>query len=125
LLSRAELLRKETIMEAINLIFKCFADKNRVRILKLLEKQKMCVCELAFILGITQPSVSRHLKKMKKAGLIESEQEGFWTNYYLSEKDKCAMAVMRNLKTWLNDDAVIKADLQKAKKANRQKLCHK
>jgi ArsR family transcriptional regulator, arsenate/arsenite/antimonite-responsive transcriptional repressor len=113
------------IMEAINLIFKCFADNNRVRILKLLEKQKMCVCELAFILGITQPSVSRHLKKMKKAGLIESEQEGFWTNYYISEKDKCAMAVMRNLKTWLNDDAVIKADLKKAKKANRQKLCIK
>jgi ArsR family transcriptional regulator, arsenate/arsenite/antimonite-responsive transcriptional repressor len=107
------------------LIFKCFADKNRVRILKLLQKRKMCVCELAFILGVTQPSISRHLKKMKKAGLIESEQEGFWTNYSLSEKDKCAVAFMRSIKVWLNDDAVIKADLQKAKKANRQKLCCK
>ena len=112
-------------METINLIFKCFADKNRVRILKLLQKKKMCVCELAFVLGVTQPSISRHLKKMKKAGLIESEQEGFWTNYYLSKGDKCAAAFMRNIKTWLNDDAVIKADLQKAQKASRQKLCHK
>jgi ArsR family transcriptional regulator, arsenate/arsenite/antimonite-responsive transcriptional repressor len=112
-------------MEKTNLIFKCFADKNRVRILKLLEKKKMCVCELAFVLDITQPSISRHLKKMRKAGLIESEQEGFWTNYYLSDKDKCAAVIMKNIKIWLNDDAVIKADLQKAKKANRQKLCYK
>ena len=112
-------------MENLDLIFKCFADRNRLRILKLLEKQKMCVCELVFILGLTQPSISRHIRKMKKAGLIESEQDGFWTNYYLAAKNIYATILLKNLNNWLNDNAIIKADLQKAKKADRQKLCCK
>ncbi|OFZ71231.1 MAG: hypothetical protein A2451_14015, partial [Bdellovibrionales bacterium RIFOXYC2_FULL_39_8] len=48
--------------------------------------KKLCVCELAELLDITQPSVSKHLKKLKEAGLISSEQDGFWTNYYLSKE---------------------------------------
>jgi ArsR family transcriptional regulator len=49
---------------------KASADKNRIRILKLLENKKMCVCELSHVLGIAQPSVSRHLKKLKSANLL-------------------------------------------------------
>ena len=63
--------------------FKTFADKNRLRILNLLQQRKMCVCELAFVLQVTQPSISRHLKRMKESGLIGDEQDGFWTNYFL------------------------------------------
>ena len=57
-------------MEILDKTLKAFADSNRLRILKLLEKKKMCVCELAFVLGITQPSVSKHLKKLTSTGLI-------------------------------------------------------
>ena len=57
-------------------VLKAVADRNRLRILKLLESKHMCVCELAFVLGIKQPSVSRHLKKLKEAGLIDNEQDG-------------------------------------------------
>ncbi|MGA1863807.1 MAG: ArsR/SmtB family transcription factor [bacterium] len=112
-------------METLDRTLKALADKNRLRILKLLEKKKMCVCELAYILGITQPSVSKHLKKLTSAGLIEKEQDGFWTNYYLKEDNKYSKALLRNLKLWLNEDKTIKEDLKKAQKANRAELFSK
>ena len=113
-------------METLDKTLKAFADINRLRILKLLEKnKKMCVCELAFVLGITQPSVSKHLKKLLGAGLIESEQDGFWTNYFIKPDNQYGRILLNNLRQWLNDDNVIKKDLEKAKKSDRAELCSK
>jgi len=111
-------------MDRLDKIFKALADKNRIRILKLLEKKKMCVCEIASVLGATQPNVSKHLKKLKSAGLICDEQKGFWTNYFLCiPKDAYARALLKNLSSWLNNDTRIKRDLKKAKTASRTRLC--
>lgn len=110
-------------MRDIEYILKACADKNRIRILKLLERQKMCVCELAFVLGITQPSVSRHLKKLKKAGLIEIEQDSFWTNYFIKPRNPYAKTILSLMQKWLNEDDIVRRDLIKVKKADRTKLC--
>ena len=64
-------------------VLKAVADKNRMRILKMLEKKKMCVCELAAVLEIRQPSVSKHLSLLKNAGLIQDERNGQWIDYSL------------------------------------------
>ena len=64
-------------MEEFENILKAMADEKRIRIIKLLEKRPLCVCEIAFVLGITQPAISKHLKKMKDAGIIGCEQDGF------------------------------------------------
>lgn len=104
-------------------LFKIFSDKNRLRIFKLLERNKMCVCELAHVIGVTQPSISRHLKKMKDAGLIDSEQDGFWTNYYLRKGNPSQESVLRCVKSLLNDDEMIKRDLETIKATERSKLC--
>jgi ArsR family transcriptional regulator len=113
-------------MKQLTKVLKVLADKNRLRILKLLGKKKFCVCELAAILGITQPSTSRHLKKLKATGLIDDEQEGFWTNYYINESC-CSYAkpLMKHVQSWLNADPAIKADLERSKKVSRSKLCCK
>lgn len=113
-------------MKRLEKVFKVLADKNRIRIIKLLEKKKMCVCELAHVLGITQPSVSRHLKKLKSAGFIGDEQDGFWTNYFLAQStDLFVTMLMAHLHNWLNDDPLVKGDIEKAHKAERSKLCCK
>jgi len=112
-------------MKELDIIFKALADINRVRILKLLQKQKMCVCELAFVLGVTQPCVSKHLKKLISSGLVASEQDGYWTNYYLATGNQYARSLLGNLRYWLNGDSVIKEDRRKAGKADRKKLCCK
>lgn len=112
-------------MKDLEKVFKAAADRNRLRILKLLENQHMCVCELAFVLGIKQPSVSRHLKKLKDAGLIDNEQDGKWTNYTINRNgDPFAGEVLSQLRKWLNDDETVRGDREKADRADRTKLCN-
>ena len=110
-------------MKGLESLLKALADKNRLRILKLLETRKMCVCELAFVIGITQPSVSRHLKKLCCAGIIGSEQDRFWTNYYLRKDNPALRALLRCLSSHLSGEGIIKKDRRKLKKVNRSCLC--
>ena len=86
---------------------------------------KMCVCELAYVLDISQPSVSKHIKKMMNAGLIEREQDGFWTNYFIKPDNLYAKKLLQVLGGWLNNDDMVNVDFKKAQKANREKLCCK
>ncbi len=109
-------------MKELNTVFKVLGDITRVRILKMLTRRKMCVCEIAFVLGISQPAVSKQLKKMVKAGLLDCEQEGFWTNYFINPKNRYAKKLLEILAQWLNDEAVVKKDLKMAEKADRKKL---
>ncbi len=102
---------------------KASADINRVRILNMLRTRKMCVCEIAFVLGISQPSVSRHLRKLSSAGFIQSEHEGLWTNYYLCPKNAYAENFLKNLVTWMCSDETISGDKKKIDEANRTNLC--
>jgi ArsR family transcriptional regulator len=50
-------------------VMKALSDPNRVKLLKLLQKREMCVCEIQAALGISQPTVSKHLKILEGAGL--------------------------------------------------------
>ena len=61
-------------------IFKALGDLNRFRIVKMLQKRPLCVCEIREVLGISQPAVSRSLNILKNAGLVEDEKDGVWTN---------------------------------------------
>ena len=112
-------------MDDLAQIFKIFSDKNRLRIIALLSNRKMCVCELAFVLDVTQPSVSRHLKKMKEAGIILDEQDGLWTNYFLNCNDSKAKTILKHVETWLKEDDTVASDLKKLDKADRTKICCK
>jgi len=114
-------------MHILENILKAVSDKNRLRILMLLSIRKMCVCELAYILGITQPSVSKHIKKLSLAGLIGSEQYCFWTNYYLKKDSIYARILLPCFKKWLKKEKVIKEDLKRLKKTDRKRLkvCYK
>ena len=113
------------MLDTTERLFKTFADKNRLRILNLLQQRKMCVCELAFVLQVTQPSISRHLKRMKESGLIGDEQDGFWTNYFLMKNSKAGDNVLQSIKLFLKDDKIIKGDMERLKKVDRTKLCCK
>ena len=113
-------------MEKLEKILKVLSDKNRMRIIKLLEHKKLCVCELAFVLGITQPSVSRHLRKLKESGLLAEEQDSFWTNYSLRVTgNRYFIKLLHNISAWLKEDGQIREDLKKLRKADRTKLCCK
>jgi len=108
-------------------VLKAVADKNRLRIFKMLQHKKMCVCELSAALGISMPSVSRHLSMMKDAGLIEDERDGMWTNYMLCREtiNKYAPVLKAQLQEWINDDEDIKKMLKKTETLKREELCAK
>ncbi len=114
---------KNLLIKDLDKIVKASADANRIRILNMLQRKKMCVCEIAFVLGIAQPSVSKHLKKLKTAGFIESENERLWTNYYLCPKNAYAKNFIKNLNSWIVSDSVFAHDKEKISKADRMKLC--
>jgi len=64
-------------------VFKALADPGRVKIVNLLANAPgpVCVCDLTPELGLSQPTVSFHLKKLVRAGLLQREQRGSWAYY--------------------------------------------
>lgn len=86
----------EAEADATAALFKALADPARVRIVNLLatSDEPVCVCELIPPLGLSQPTVSHHLKKLTSAGLLQREQRGVWAYYSL---DQDALARVRAL----------------------------
>ena len=73
-------------MERLVKLAKIFSDINRLKILALCVRDKeLCVCEVCDTLELSQPLVSRHLKQMREAGILVSEQKGKWVIYSLVE----------------------------------------
>jgi ArsR family transcriptional regulator len=69
-------------------VFKSLADPGRVRIVNLLVTagEPVCVCDLTPQLGLSQATVSFHLKKLVGAGLLEREQRGVWAYYSVNRE---------------------------------------
>lgn len=68
----------------VNLIFRAFSDRTRLRILSLLKQGELCVGDLVVILKAPQPKVSRHLAYLRKAGLVQTREAGLWNFYRLA-----------------------------------------
>ncbi len=112
-------------MRAFIKVMKALSDPNRVKILKLLQQKTMCVCELQGALQVSQPSVSKHLKLLEEAGLVDYIKEGLWVNYYLADGDASpyAASLLGNLKHWLDDDSEISGLIEKVPFLSREELC--
>ncbi|GMB00971.1 metalloregulator ArsR/SmtB family transcription factor [Pelosinus sp. IPA-1] len=67
-------------------VLKALADETRIRILNILYKETLCVCDLEEILQISQSNASRHLTKLKNARLIIGEKQAQWVYYQVDEK---------------------------------------
>lgn len=68
---------------------KAIADPTRLQILAMIEASdngSACVCDLTEPLGLSQPTVSHHLKKLADAGLISGERRGTWAYYSLNHE---------------------------------------
>ena len=65
-------------------VFKAFADETRLRIMFLLSRRELCVCEIVAVLDMPQGKVSRHLSVLRHAGLVVDRREGLWIYYSLA-----------------------------------------
>lgn len=82
--------------------FKALSDPTRLRILSLLLKRELCVCELVFILKMEQSRISHQLRILRDADLVEDTRDGKWTNYRIPEKTKKNLRALFN--KILNED---------------------
>ncbi|SHJ61606.1 ArsR/SmtB family transcription factor [Propionispora hippei] len=65
-------------------VLKALADENRLAILCFLQSGQKCVCEVEQVLAISQSATSKHLARLRLAGLIEAEKKAQWVHYSLS-----------------------------------------
>jgi ArsR family transcriptional regulator, arsenate/arsenite/antimonite-responsive transcriptional repressor len=81
-------------------LFKALADPARVRIVNLLATRggTVCACDLYEPVGLSQPTVSHHLKKLTEAGLVEREQRGKWAYFSLKRDALEKLAAVADLK---------------------------
>jgi len=72
-------------MDILSETFKALSDETRLRIMTLLmENDELCVCDFVGALGETQSKISRHLRYLYHAGLVEDRREGLWMHYRIS-----------------------------------------
>ena len=112
-------------MKSFVRVMKALSDPNRVRIIKLLQQKHMCVCELQGALKLAQPTVSKHLKILEEAGLVDYKKDGLWVNYFLADgkSSPYAASLLGNLRHWLNEDTEIAELMEKAMFINRENIC--
>lgn len=71
-------------VDQLESLFKALADKTRLRILALLGNNEVCVCHIHDTLGLPQPTVSRHLAYLRRAGLVDTRRDGVWMHYQVA-----------------------------------------
>ena len=79
-------------------VLKALSDPVRLRLFAqiALERDETCVCDLPDV-GVSQPTVSHHLRKLREAGLIDSERRGTWVYYRATDRGQQALQAVEAL----------------------------
>jgi ArsR family transcriptional regulator, arsenate/arsenite/antimonite-responsive transcriptional repressor len=106
-------------------VMKALSDPARVKIIKMLQRRPMCVCEIREALQIAQPSVSKHLKILENAGLIDHRKDGLWVEYFPADggRSPYVASILGNLRHWMEDESDIKEILSKIPQIRREDIC--
>jgi ArsR family transcriptional regulator len=105
-------------------MFRAFSDRTRLRILYLLQAGECCVGNLVDILGIEQPSASRHLAYLRKAGLVVVRRAGLWCYYSLAPaREAFHQKLLECLACCFSEVPEIQADQRRARKVRQSGGC--
>jgi DNA-binding transcriptional ArsR family regulator len=114
-------------MKDVARLLKLLSDETRLRILMLLARKKLCVCQLMGVLGISQPLVSRNLSLLSGAGLLDERREGKLAFYSLRKRlAPLESGFLSVLKSGLKGDKRLEDDLKSLSDCNEfQKMTGK
>jgi ArsR family transcriptional regulator, arsenate/arsenite/antimonite-responsive transcriptional repressor len=106
-------------------IMKALSDPNRVKIIKVLQRKVLCVCEIKEALGLAQSTASKHLKILEEAGLVSYTRDGLWVNYHLANgaESPYVANMLGNLRYWLEDDAEVTKLVERLPEIQRENIC--
>ena len=103
-------------METLLAGLKAVAEHTRLRLLTILIRNELTVSEITFILDQSQPRVSRHLKLMCDAGILDRVQEGAWVFYRVTDKQPGRNLCNALIELIPNEDLVLQRDLGRLEK---------
>ena len=114
-------------MKKFTEVMKALSDPNRVKIVKMLQHRSMCVCELREVLQVSQPTVSKHLKILERAGLVNYKKDGLWVDYFLADGSESPYAgsLLGNLRHWMEADDEVSRLVDRLPFINRVDICKK
>ncbi len=104
---------------------KALADPTRLKIVALLAQRPFCVCELTVALGLSQPTISRHLQQLEAAGFLVSERQGSWVIYHLQPADEDTVHFLDSVLCWLAEDMELEKFIQTAVQLDRYECSKK
>lgn len=104
---------QDKTVQKISRRLKAIGDPTRIKIITLLSQRPCCVCELAQILGLAQPTISRHLKQLETEGFISGKREKSWIIYSLTPQEECCKQLLEILVGRARKDKEVMGLLQK------------
>lgn len=105
-------------------LFKCLADPTRLRIVNLLLRGPLCVCDIQHSLRESQVKTSKHLGYMKKHGLLTVERKANWNFYAIAEDLPRSVAdCLEAIKSHATSDPQLKADLEPLRQNETATCC--
>jgi ArsR family transcriptional regulator len=112
-------------MKKFTKVMKALSDPGRVKILKMLQRKQMCVCEIQKALGIAQSTASKHLKILEEAGLTTYKKNGLWVNYTLADGSDSpyAATMLGNIRHWLENEEEIAELSRQIFDIRREDIC--
>ena len=81
-------------LDALTTVYSALSDPTRLRILALLGEGEVCVCHIHASLDVPQPTASRHLAYLRKAGLVSARRDGIWMHYGLTPQANPVVAAV-------------------------------
>lgn len=103
--------------ELLNFL-KLISEETRLRILVLLFEGDLCVCQLTGITNISQPNISKHLARLRDAGLVVDEKRDLYTFYSLNLENPLYQNILNDIYKNLPDYPTLAMDNKKRKAAN-------
>lgn len=106
-------------------VLKLFSDQTRLRILNILYDSEHCVCDLEAVLEMTQPNISKHIKKMSDLGILGKRKESYWIYYSLNTEIFNKYDFIESLLKDIRKEDLFQNDLKKLKNyLESPKSCH-
>ncbi len=113
------------VIKRLEKTFKAIGDKNRLRILYMLIKKPLCVCEITSILHLSQSTISGHLKVLKEAEIVEDIKSGLFVEYDINKDNVFLNKILKYIEEEFKKEELVIVDIKKLSKANRYEICKK
>lgn len=100
-------------MKQITELFKVLSDETRVRIINLVYKHDLCVCELVEILQESQPKISKHIAKLRQIDLVTTERNEQYIYYRFNHGHESYEKIISNMIQEISSVDIYKKDLER------------